>query len=47
MEKRDWYSDISNTASSHDCTGLMPSLPQDNDEREAYKELAGMAVPKD
>ena len=47
MEERDWYPDISETASFHECTGLMPRLPVTEAERESYKELFGMEIPKD
>lgn len=47
MDERDWYPDISKTASFHECTGLMPRLPVTEAERESYKELFGMEIPKD
>ena len=47
MDEHNWYPDISETASFHECTGLMPRLPVTDEEREAYKELFGMEIPKD
>ncbi len=38
--------DISSTASSHECTGLMPRPPITQAEYEAYQELYGMEIPK-
>ena len=35
----DAYDYLSNAASSQDCTGLIPSLPQDEAEKEAYEDL--------
>ena len=43
MKKRDIYHEeydfLSNAASPQDCTGLIPSLPQDEAEQEAYEDL--------
>ena len=43
MKKRDIYHEeydfLSNAASTQDCTGLIPSLPQDEAEQEAYEDL--------
>lgn len=35
----DDYDYLSNAASAMDCTGLIPSLPQSNEELEAYNDL--------
>lgn len=35
----DDYDYLSNAASSMDCTGLIPSLPENEDEIEAYNEI--------
>lgn len=40
------YEDMTSTVSGTECTGLMPTPPQDADEYEAYQELHGMEVPK-
>lgn len=44
--KRESYPDITSTTSSMDTTGMIPTPPQSNAEREAYEELAGMQIPK-
>lgn len=41
------YEDMTSTVSGTECTGLMPTPPQDEDEYEAYQELHGMEVPKE
>ncbi len=46
MEERDWYSDISNIASFQETTGLMPYLPQDEEEYESLQTLSGMQIPR-
>lgn len=33
------YDYLGNSASTQDCTGLIPTLPQDEAEREAYEEI--------
>ncbi len=40
------FPDISNTASANECTGLMPTPPETEDELEAYKTLHSMATPE-
>lgn len=35
----DEYNYLSNAASSMDCTGLIPSLPESQDELDSYEEL--------
>lgn len=40
------YPDITSTVPSTDTTGLMPTIPRDEAELEAYQELAGMEIPK-
>lgn len=44
--KREDYPNITSTTSSMDTTGMMPTPPQSNAERESYEELAGMEIPK-
>lgn len=48
MEKRDFndYPNITSTTSATDTTGLIPTPPRDNDERESYEELAGLEIPR-
>lgn len=46
-EKNHSFPDITSTVPSTDTTGLMPTLPQDEGELEAYQELAGMEIPKE
>lgn len=38
--------DITSSASSMDCTGLIPSLPKNDDEREAYEDIYRYTPPK-
>lgn len=38
--------DIGSAASAYDCTGLMPTPPNDEDEMQSYQELYGMEIPK-
>ena len=40
------YPDISNVASSSECTGLMPNIPQNDDEYDSYQEMYDMEIPK-
>lgn len=40
------YPDLSNTASATECTGLMPTPPQNDAELEAYQELYSMEYPR-
>ena len=44
--ERDWYADISNIASTQECTGLMSRPPQTEEEYEAFQEIYGMETPK-
>ena len=37
--------EVTDAVSSMECTGLMPSLPQSEEELEAYHQLSGMAIP--
>ena len=37
--KRNPFFDVSKVASATECTGLMPSLPQSDDEDESYASL--------
>ena len=39
QEVIDSYDFLSNAASTQDCTGLIPALPQDEAEQEAYEDL--------
>lgn len=41
----DEYDYLSNAASSHDCTGLIPSEPVSADEIESYEELYHFLPP--
>lgn len=38
--------DIGSAASAYDCTGLMPTPPNNEDEMQSYQELYGMEIPK-
>lgn len=38
--------DISSTASATECTGLMPTPPENEDELEAYQQLYDMEIPE-
>jgi len=40
------YPDITSTAAATETTGLMQTPPENDDELEAYQELAGMEIPK-
>lgn len=40
------YLDMTSTCPFTDTTGLMQTPPRDDDELEAYQELAGMEIPK-
>ena len=40
------YPDMTSTFPSTDTTGLMQTPPENDDELEAYQELAGMEIPK-
>ncbi len=40
------YDDIGGAVAGTECTGLMPTLPQDEDELISYQELHGMEIPK-
>ena len=42
----DSYPGISNTVSANECTGMMYSPPQSDDEFESYKEMFSMQTPK-
>ena len=48
IEKREfeYYPDISNIASAGECTGLMHTPPQNQEEVESYQDLSGMQIPK-
>lgn len=41
------YPDMTSTFPFTDTTGLMQTPPRDDDELEAYQELAGMEIPKE
>ncbi|RKJ39960.1 hypothetical protein D7X94_10050 [Acutalibacter sp. 1XD8-33] len=47
MPDQEAFPDISNVASANECTGLMYRSPVDGAERESYKELSSMAIPKE
>ena len=40
------YPNISSTASTCECTGLMYSPPHSDEELESYQELSNMQIPK-
>ena len=42
----DSYDDLSNAASAHDCTGLIPGGVQDVEEVEAYNEIYHYRPPQ-
>lgn len=42
----DSYDYLTNAASTQDCTGLIPSAPQDDEELEAYDALYKYQPPK-
>lgn len=46
--KPEWelYPDISNTVSSNECTGLMQTVPGDENELLSYEDLYSMQKPK-
>lgn len=39
------FPNLSNVASMNECTGLMPSVPEDAEAEAAYKELSDLSVP--
>ena len=41
----DYMPQISNVASATECTGLIPTQPQNDDERDAYLELWSTSLP--
>ena len=45
-KNKEFYPNISNTASMSECTGLMPTVPEDCDELSSYEELYDMEIPK-
>ena len=40
------FPNISSIASMSDCTGLMPTIPETEEEYESYQELSSMEIPK-
>ncbi|MDR0314474.1 MAG: hypothetical protein LBH71_00800 [Oscillospiraceae bacterium] len=44
--KSEYYPDISNVSSMSDCTGLMHTPPQNDEEYQAYQDLSNMQIPK-
>lgn len=40
------YPDMTTTVSGTECTGLMPTPPEDDEAYEAYQDLYGMEIPK-
>ncbi|MCI8537156.1 MAG: hypothetical protein HFF18_00610 [Oscillospiraceae bacterium] len=44
--KQVYLPEISATASSCDCTGLMPTPPQNEAQQESYQSLTSTALPK-
>lgn len=45
-KKRIRYPGMTSTVSGTECTGLMPSPPEDDDEYESYQDMHGMGIPK-
>ena len=45
-KKKHTYPDMTSTFPFTDTTGLMQTPPENDDELEAYQELAGMEIPK-
>lgn len=45
-EHETFYPDLSDTASATECTGLMPTPPQNDSELESYQELHSMEIPR-
>ena len=45
QELIDHYDYLKNTASSTDCTGLIPSLPESEEELEAYNDIYQYQTP--
>jgi len=43
---RETEPDLSYTASATECTGLMPTAPEDVEEFAAHQELYGMEIPR-
>ena len=41
----DSYDYLSNAASAHDCTGLIPALPESEDELDAYNDVYQYQTP--
>ena len=41
----DNFDDLANAASTSDCTGLIPSLPQNEDELDSYNEIVQYMSP--
>lgn len=42
----DSYDYLANSASANDCTGLIPSAPQSEEELQAYEEIYHYTAPK-
>ena len=42
----DSYDYLANSASANDCTGLIPSAPQSEEELQAYEEIYCYTAPK-
>ena len=40
------YYDITSTVSSSECTGMIPTPPQNEDELESYQDMFGMEIAK-
>ena len=42
----DSFPNISNTVSSSECTGMMHTPPQNDEELESYKDMFSMEIPR-
>ena len=42
----DSYDYLANAASTQDCTGLIPAIPESDEELEAYKDIYNFEPPK-
>lgn len=44
-ENTEFFPDVSDTASATECTGLMPTPPENREELESYRTLYSMETP--
>lgn len=45
-EEPENFPNISNVASANECTGLIPTPPESDDQMESYQSLSSMEIPK-